>query len=880
MGDAGATGDLRFEPPGPGSWRARSRALPPPGDALLGRDPSRARSAAAPVTSCATTGCCSTGSRARYVNGFAYNQPMPVADEEIPQRFAARRGGASRRSSGASSCASGTRRQAGRDREAPRAPGRRSRRAHRRRAGRLPHALCRDHHAAMITQHMRFTAGAMIPTGDFLAHVGDWTGLSHAELLGLMRGAAPVSAGGSDELERAHHGDHAGPGRDGSCSSPTTIPRRCSPRCARSPATPGQRCSGYLDLVGQPAARRLRHLRSRARSSCPTRCSRAIRIAVSAGVTGEGADVEAEIADVRDQVPEEHRAEFDELLGEARLMYRLRDERGVYSDIWASGLMRRAALGGRSAGRRPGSHRRPRALRRREPRRDVRVRHRRGRPVRRRARGARRVPAPRTPPRTRRRSSATRRTRRPTRRGSRPAPRRADARDRASRWARSSGARRPSTSEDTLRGLAASPGVYEGPARLIAGPPSSTGSQQGDVLVTPATTEAFNILLPLLGAIVTDSGGLLSHSAIVAREYGIPGVVGTRDATERIADGTRRARRRHRGRSHGPRVSRRRPARRGARHRRSSARRRSGSATRSGTVSRSRPASRSPARSSRRSPSEDEQRRSRGSRRRSRTLPAPLAVRSSAVDEDGAGRQLRRPAPHAAQRAVGRRRAVPRCGEIWWSANSDSAITYRQRVGLFTRPSVGVVVQSLLDPDAAGVMFTENPVTGADERVIEASWGLGEAVVAGLVIPDTFRVDRTGDGARAHAGAQADRDPLARRTAARSRRRCRRSRREQLCLDDDQLAELHELAHRCDAGLRQRRATSSGRSPTAPCTCCSAAPSRRARRAPGARAGGRRRRPGRSAARHVPLFAGLDRRTRSSRSRALFKERRSRPARP
>ena len=44
--------------------------------------------------------------------------------------------------------------------------------------------------------------------------------------------------------------------------------------------------------------------------------------------------------------------------------------------------------------------------------------------------------------------------------------------------------------------------------------------------MTESTSEAFNILLPLLGAIVTDSGGLLSHSAIVAREYGIPGVVG------------------------------------------------------------------------------------------------------------------------------------------------------------------------------------------------------------------------------------------------------------------------------------------------------------------------------------------------------------------
>lgn len=62
---------------------------------------------------------------------------------------------------------------------------------------------------------------------------------------------------------------------------------------------------------------------------------------------------------------------------------------------------------------------------------------------------------------------------------------------------------------------------------------------KGDVLVTEATTEAFNILLPLLGGIVTYSGGLLSHAVIVAREYGIPGVVGTREATERITDGKR-----------------------------------------------------------------------------------------------------------------------------------------------------------------------------------------------------------------------------------------------------------------------------------------------------------------------------------------------------
>lgn len=93
--------------------------------------------------------------------------------------------------------------------------------------------------------------------------------------------------------------------------------------------------------------------------------------------------------------------------------------------------------------------------------------------------------------------------------------------------------------EHLVRGLAASSGVYEGPARRIAGPAEFGRIAQGDVLVTESTTEAFNILLPLLGGIVTDSGGLLSHAAIVAREYGIPGVVGTRNATDLIPDGAR-----------------------------------------------------------------------------------------------------------------------------------------------------------------------------------------------------------------------------------------------------------------------------------------------------------------------------------------------------
>jgi pyruvate,water dikinase len=135
--------------------------------------------------------------------------------------------------------------------------------------------------------------------------------------------------------------------------------------------------------------------------------------------------------------------------------------------------------------------------------------------------------------------------------------------------------------------------------------------------------------------------------------------------------------------------------------------------------------------------------------------------------------------------------------QVWWSANSDSAITYRQRIGKFTRPSVGVVVQVLLDPLAAGVMFTRCPVTGADERVIEASWGLGEAVVAGIVIPDNFRLDRE--------GRILDKTPGYKKVAVRTlpeggtvEEKLAPELFERPCLEDGHLQELHALACRCE----------------------------------------------------------------------------------
>ena len=94
-------------------------------------------------------------------------------------------------------------------------------------------------------------------------------------------------------------------------------------------------------------------------------------------------------------------------------------------------------------------------------------------------------------------------------------------------------------SADIISGLPVSPGVYEGIAKVILSTRDFGRLKQGDVLVTKNTSAGFNVVLPIIGALVTDRGGLLSHAAIVSREYGIPGVVGTKIATQQIPDGAR-----------------------------------------------------------------------------------------------------------------------------------------------------------------------------------------------------------------------------------------------------------------------------------------------------------------------------------------------------
>jgi pyruvate,water dikinase len=88
-----------------------------------------------------------------------------------------------------------------------------------------------------------------------------------------------------------------------------------------------------------------------------------------------------------------------------------------------------------------------------------------------------------------------------------------------------------------IKGFAASPGKVTGPACVIHGPEEFDQMKPGDILVAKITTPAWTPLFALAAGIVTDVGGALSHSSIVAREYGVPAVLGTGVATHRIHSG-------------------------------------------------------------------------------------------------------------------------------------------------------------------------------------------------------------------------------------------------------------------------------------------------------------------------------------------------------
>ena len=374
---------------------------------------------------------------------------------------------------------------------------------------------------------------------------------------------------------------------------------------------------------------------------------------------------------------------------------------------------------------------------------------------------------------------------------------------------------------DELRGVAASPGVVEGVARVLHDVNQVGELRQGEILVCPVTAPSWAPVFTKIKAAVSDIGGAMSHAAIVAREYGMPAVVGTGDATKRIRTGDMI-------RVDGDRgtvlVAERVPAftvRRGS-PAGSTAVMTSvvplpqaedaaivggkgaslGELLRAGipvppgfavTVSAFQaamaaidPGGRQRAGIEALDASDLSAIMTTTAAFRDAVTAAPVpdsvaaaitaayaalgggtqdpdvAVRSSATLEDSAAASFAGlQDTYLSVRGPGD--VLDRVRRCWASLYNDESVAYRRRIGLPEQSlSMAVVVQVMVRPRAAGVMFTRSPVTGDRSVVaIEGTWGLGPALVAGAVTPDSFTVSKiTGEITARRISAKATITPL------------------------------------------------------------------------------------------------------------------------
>lgn len=398
---------------------------------------------------------------------------------------------------------------------------------------------CFENAKAMAFQHHIYTISCGITVGDFMACAQEWTGLPPSEISQALRGSTPISSGVTGEYLAALHAIAANNAAKAILNGPGQASDILH-QLQSLPGDTGKAIKTYLDLVSY-------RVMGGYDVTCPTAIEtpdvlvRALQFTYSPETQASAEQkVKQQTAKIRDAVPEQHRALFDEILEEARLVNRLRDERSYWSDLWSSGISRRALL---EAGRRlvqngkikavdhilDASHDETQVL----------------------LTGAGKVPAPSADELERRhqfRDTVSSDFAPPFLNGSPVPPPPVEWFPKGSRrtvramnvfMSHLFGGSEKKSEGKTVRGISVSSGQYEGRARVIEKIDELNQIQQGEVLVTRSTSTAFNYVLPLVGAIVTDRGGLMSHAAIVAREYGLPGVVGCQVATATIPNGAR-----------------------------------------------------------------------------------------------------------------------------------------------------------------------------------------------------------------------------------------------------------------------------------------------------------------------------------------------------
>ncbi len=391
---------------------------------------------------------------------------------------------------------------------------------------------CVAHVGEMVYQHHRHNMHALVPVGDFLLQAAAWVGRPPASLLSVFDGYSPVSSVVAPEmvpaLEALRKDDEARAILFSGADAADVLARLR----VRAPEV-----GEYIDAV---------HFRllDGFDISNPTIGERP---AASVGRLQAGLEVDpdealrrsdATAAELRAAVPPEHQPTFDDLLAEARLVYRLRDERGLYSEISAVGLLRLAVLDlGRRLEQRGRVHAAVDVLEA-----DV-------------DEIAALVADADAPTADDLRERGIDRENRtlagPPRFLGPPPPHPPPLEMLPPPLARLMGAvgflidgilgQKEEAEGDatTIIGIPGAQGVVEGAVRLVRTIDDLLDLEPGDVLVAPTTGEAFNSMLHLVSAIVTDHGSFASHAAIVSREMGIPAVVGTVDGTQRLAHAKR-----------------------------------------------------------------------------------------------------------------------------------------------------------------------------------------------------------------------------------------------------------------------------------------------------------------------------------------------------
>jgi rifampicin phosphotransferase len=379
--------------------------------------------------------------------------------------------------------------------------------------GELDDALLRSHLRAVVQlfqdgnrQHFDQFLASTFPVGDFITQASKWTGASPADVVAALQGSSPASAGAlrlrdcaSPERLAAtldafleDHGHRMVTGFD--LSDRTTL---------ELPQTLLECIAARLGMAGQPPAIR-------------------------------GAEATATL---RDRTPVADRPSFDEVLAEAQLAYGLHDDDLGIAHLWPLGLLRRALLAAAERLVARGAVKHPEHVFEATP-----------------AEVEALLGGEGTAPSSDEMAQRAEERRclsleeAPLQLGPEEDPLPLD------HWPSNcvrlvSGfltylqCMEPGPGEvgnrtaTRLGGIPASGGRYEGRARVISGPEDFGRLEAGDVLVAWLTSPAYNAVLPLLGAVVTDKGGCLCHTAIVAREFGIPAVVGTGSATTHIMDG-------------------------------------------------------------------------------------------------------------------------------------------------------------------------------------------------------------------------------------------------------------------------------------------------------------------------------------------------------